>query len=704
MFSHKRSVPTFTFGVLLAVLCVVCAGKAQTAPTFSVTTGGITELEIAGPSPWIDVTAPLYGADPTGTSDSTNQINNAIAACNGGTVFLPPGTYKHTGQLLGSTPCTVMGLGPADGAGASIILKSYSSTGGFPGANGSFLISANNFTLQNVEYNGNGGTYTGPCITDAAENSHVIIQYDYLYNCAGDTLNFTAAASGDQGPTDIKVWRNHVVTASTSNIYALQMQESITDIDIEGNTFDCSASNANSSPGSACLQIESDGLTTQFEQVRIRDNKILTPGCPSTGLCWGIQMGNFNAYNPQDVQIGPNTILLTSANAGCGSLSWLVNASVNLGVCDAQGNNVSYTMWEIIDGTGDQYGPGVILGENIGQGNAMTVNSQASSTFQGITINGFGESGVGGTTPTAGIELDAGWAGQAIASCSESGNVATYTTSIAMNGALQPGLSVYLAGGFTPSGYGGGPYMVLTTNYSRSSKSFSVALPISGLASCTAEGTVNSVTSNNTFSGITINMPTGVYGGLASTLYGIQIRCVETGCYTSNNNFSGITINGTPGATITEDGIDFAGTGAASDSNVVQGVSLNNLTNGILSVTGTNNSIIYPKFASVGTHLNGSTGLVLVYTPPNGTPSITGCGVVGSQAGNGFAGSFTAGQAACVAAITPGETAPNGWLCTAYDFTHTADLFVQTVKSTTACTVSGTVTSGDVIQFSATPY
>ncbi|MGA9543645.1 MAG: hypothetical protein WBQ85_08750 [Candidatus Sulfotelmatobacter sp.] len=555
-----------------------------------------------------------------------------------------------------------------------------------------------------MEYNGNGGTYTGHCITDAAANSHIIIQYNYLYNCAGDTLNFTAAASGGMGPTDIKVWRNHVATGSTANIYALQMQESITDIDIEGNTFDCTASNANTSPGSACLQLESDGLTTQFTQVRIRDNKILTPGCPTAGLCWGIQMGSFNAYNPEDIQIGPNLILLTSANAGCGSLSWMVNAEVNLGVCDAQGNNVGYTMWEIIDGTGSQYGPGVILGENIGQGNAITLNSENASTFSNITINGFGESGVGGTTPTAGIELDSGWAQLNIASCSEIGNIATYTTSTTINGALQPGLSVYFAGSYTPSGYGGGPYMVLTTNYNRSTNTFSVALPVKGLGACTGEGTVNSVTNNNTFSGITINMPSGVDGGLASTLYGIQVRCVSMGCYTSNNNFSGITINGTPGAAITEDGIDFAGTGAASDSNVVNGIALNNLTNGIVSGTGTNNSIIYPKFTNVTTHLNGSTGLVLVYTPPNGTPSITGCGAVGSQTGNGFTGSFTAGQAACAASITPGEAAPNGWLCTAYDFTHTADLFVQTVKSTTACTVSGTVTSGDVIQFSAIPY
>ncbi|HTU32375.1 MAG TPA: glycosyl hydrolase family 28-related protein [Candidatus Acidoferrum sp.] len=58
---------------------------------------------IKGPLPRVDVTA--YGADPTGTTDSTVAITNAAAAaCNAGsTLNFPPGTYILTQPQLPST-------------------------------------------------------------------------------------------------------------------------------------------------------------------------------------------------------------------------------------------------------------------------------------------------------------------------------------------------------------------------------------------------------------------------------------------------------------------------------------------------------------------------------------------------------------------------------------------------------------------------
>src|SRR5260221_9757779 len=50
---------------------------------------------------FVNVTDPAYGADPTGVSDSTTAINNAITALpGGGVVYLPPGTYKTSGSLV----------------------------------------------------------------------------------------------------------------------------------------------------------------------------------------------------------------------------------------------------------------------------------------------------------------------------------------------------------------------------------------------------------------------------------------------------------------------------------------------------------------------------------------------------------------------------------------------------------------------------
>ena len=64
----------------------------------------------------IDVTAAPYSADPTGQTDSTSVINNAIAAAalaGGGTVYFPAGTYKVSGLLVSGNNVTLRGCGTA---------------------------------------------------------------------------------------------------------------------------------------------------------------------------------------------------------------------------------------------------------------------------------------------------------------------------------------------------------------------------------------------------------------------------------------------------------------------------------------------------------------------------------------------------------------------------------------------------------------
>lgn len=82
-------------------------GYTSSAPTIS-DTGGV---QFSG-RPWFDVTHPTYGADPTGTSDSTAAIQAAIDAAasqesqsgstakKGGVVFLPVGRYRLDSPIV----------------------------------------------------------------------------------------------------------------------------------------------------------------------------------------------------------------------------------------------------------------------------------------------------------------------------------------------------------------------------------------------------------------------------------------------------------------------------------------------------------------------------------------------------------------------------------------------------------------------------
>jgi hypothetical protein len=662
-------------------------------------------FSVAGPRPWIDVTGPGYGADPTGVADSTTALNKAFTNCSGGTVYLPPNTgggfYKHTGQLTISTAgCTIQSF--AQGA---VIKKSYNSTGGFPGSNGSFVITGSNTIIDGIAYDGNNGSFTGPCITFSTAATQVIFQNNYVHNCDGNSLTFTGLNSGATGPSNFRVLNNTIIGGA--NGFPLQFSQDIEYFDIENNTFDGSAITLSGSGGPATLQLESQGLTTQISHGIIAHNTLISPNC-STGECWTVQLGQFNGYASTDIIYGPNLTLLSGNIANCGSFQGVRDSRFDLGVCESNtgvSDAQNYTMWEfILDNNIDITG-GTINGEGPGNSEGIIFSSTSNSTLSGVTINGFGESSTSGVT--AGLEVSAAAAGavQAITSCSESGNIATYTvTTPPLQAAWQPPATVYFGGSYTPSGYGGGPYTVINTNYNRISGTFSVVLPVTGLGNCTGTGTVQTGSWNNTFSGITINFPVGIYGSLTSTLYGIQERCtLAGGCYTSDNHFSGITINGTPGTSVTETGISIQGTGTA-DSNTFTDIQLNNLTNGIASTVGTNNNIIKPRFVNVGTHVSGTTGLYIDYMAPNAVPTITGCGTVTSQLGNGFSGSFNAASGTCTVVITPGETAINGFRCSAADITTPADTFTQTAKSTTTCTLTGTVTSGDLIQFSAAAY
>jgi Pectate lyase superfamily protein len=111
----------------------VIAGCALAGDTFYngkpiVTVGAQTTYSagIPGPADWFNVVG-AFGADPTGTNNSSAAIQLAVtaASASGGTVYFPPGTYSV------SSPVTVTGAGVIlRGAGAKVsVLKMTASFG-----------------------------------------------------------------------------------------------------------------------------------------------------------------------------------------------------------------------------------------------------------------------------------------------------------------------------------------------------------------------------------------------------------------------------------------------------------------------------------------------------------------------------------------------------------------------------------------------
>ncbi|OIJ93117.1 discoidin domain-containing protein [Streptomyces monashensis] len=69
------------------------------------------QVPAAATQPAGSVSVVAKGADPTGAGDSTQAFRDAIAAAQGGTVWIPPGDYRITSSLSGVQNVTLQGAG-----------------------------------------------------------------------------------------------------------------------------------------------------------------------------------------------------------------------------------------------------------------------------------------------------------------------------------------------------------------------------------------------------------------------------------------------------------------------------------------------------------------------------------------------------------------------------------------------------------------
>ncbi|MFD7401565.1 discoidin domain-containing protein [Streptomyces sp. NPDC059866] len=93
---------------------VQAGDKVAVEATGTQVTVDVADFEqAAGPAdqPAGSVSVVLHGADPTGQGDSTQAFRNAIAAAQGGVVWIPPGEYRLTSSLNGVQNVTLQGAG-----------------------------------------------------------------------------------------------------------------------------------------------------------------------------------------------------------------------------------------------------------------------------------------------------------------------------------------------------------------------------------------------------------------------------------------------------------------------------------------------------------------------------------------------------------------------------------------------------------------
>jgi len=584
------------------------AAAAVNSTTFSASGAAsmASTAAIAGPRPWIDVTQATYGADPTGVSDSATAINSAVAACpNGGTVLIPPGTYIHNSQItLGNANCVLKAYG-------ATIKKNYNSSAGRPGPSGSIVVTAAGVRIEGLTYDGNcnasGGACagnTGICITNAANVSGFSVINSKITNCEVVGLNITSAASyTNPGPTNVQIAHNYIQCPAVSTaVAAISLQGQVGPGLIEDNILDCGNSSYASGPGT--IEIESQGLTTSISNWIINGNTITCPGTTNQGWC--IQSGGFNAYTTRNMVYSNNILLCPSGGTStlCGGLSLQnnLNPTVTGNTCNFNGMTINYTCFEVIGTTGGTFSINTFYTETPGTACAITVNQSSKVAITGNNIYGFGQAG-DGSNVAGGICVGGTHAQVQIGSMSESSNTVTVTVaSPPLPGWIQPGLTINLTGA-TTAGYNISG-LILDAGYSRTSGTFTIYNPTSGLGACsggcTSSAFIQSMQSNNVIADNIINLP--CQGTLTNNRYGILVRPNSSTDLANANKIQNNTIIGCGGGATGDFGIRTAGSGTQAD-NVYADNKFINLATGFSFTQGTGNMEWGSTFTNVTTQV-----------------------------------------------------------------------------------------------------
>lgn len=360
------------------------------------------------PNVGVDATSPTYGADPTGTVDSTAAIQaaaSAVSAAGGGKVLLQAGKYLLSGtnplQLNSMTNVIIEGVGGFN-PGASTTAGTYFYYQGAAAADAVQIINSTGITIRNIGFAGVSSSWTGNyinCATSGDTTRNLLIE-----NCEFVNTVTTAA-------TDINLENSQTVRITNCAF-------------INGATG-----------------IVGSSATLTSAEVDITDCYFsgMTAAITNPSVSWNIQNSYFNATGITHAASVPSTALLVNGCEFAGSMT--------VGI-QAYGNNISI-IGNTITGT---------TGINIDT--ASTGLVVKSNTIQNCTT------GIS-TTDTVGVDIS----NNDFNTCTTATSYNSTSTNLVTNGSFSNGTtgwsstgSATLAQITTDSVGGTGECMTVTTN------------------------------------------------------------------------------------------------------------------------------------------------------------------------------------------------------------------------------------------------
>ncbi|MET9009371.1 discoidin domain-containing protein [Streptomyces olivaceoviridis] len=341
------------------------------------------------------------GADPSGNGDSTQAFRDAIAAAQGGTVWIPPGDYRITSSLNGVQNVTLQGAGSwysvvhtsrfidQSGSAGNVRIKDFAVIGEVTERVDS---SPDNFVNGSL---GPNSSVSGMWIQHlkvglwlTGNNDNLVVENSRILDTTADGLNLNGTAKG------VRVRNNFLRNQGDDSLAMWSLYSPDTDSSFENNTI----SQPNLANGIAIY-----GGT----DIAVRNNLV----SDTNALGSGIAISNQKFLDPfhplaGTITVDGNTLVRTGAmnpnwNHPMGALrvdsyDSAINATVN--ITNTTITDSPYSAFEFVSGGGQGYPVRNVnvTGATVRNTGTVVVQAEAqgAATFKNVTATQVGAAGV----------------------------------------------------------------------------------------------------------------------------------------------------------------------------------------------------------------------------------------------------------------------------------------------------------------------
>ncbi|MFC7869441.1 discoidin domain-containing protein [Streptomyces murinus] len=359
------------------------------------------QVAAAAAQPSGSVSVVSKGADPSGNGDSTQAFRDAIAAAQGGTVWIPPGDYRLTSSLSGVQNVTLQGAGgwysvvhtsrfiDQSSSAGNVHIKDFAVIGEVTERVDS---SPDNFVNGSL---GPGSSVSGMWIQHlkcglwlTGTNDNLVVENNRILDTTADGINLNGTAKG------VRVSNNFLRNQGDDSLAMWSLYGPDTDSSFENNTI----SQPNLANGIAIY-----GGT----DITVRGNLV----SDTNSLGSGIAISNQKFLDPFSPLSGTITVDgNTLVRAGAMNPNWnhpmgalrvdsydsAINATVN--ITDTTITDSPYSAFEFVSGGGQGYPVRNVNVSGATVRNTGTVvvqgEAQGAATFKNVTATGVGSAGV----------------------------------------------------------------------------------------------------------------------------------------------------------------------------------------------------------------------------------------------------------------------------------------------------------------------